>query len=406
MGWLRDSTWQLPAVVVTVGALFWMIVIAVDEPRPPDPVEFAPLSVTFVAPEQGWALGVLDPCPAEEACAQVQQTEDGGRTWVVARSVTVPENASALRYANPTVGWMCSDRRELWTTRDGGVTWTETAAPGGERPCERLIIGADAVRLVATGPEGDLAVYDEPDSAGAWPVRATFAVDGENIVESRRRIVMDSHGDTAWIAVVDRRHAPGTPPREDAGTTATATGAMLVGDRLLPWRTPCTGPGEYPSAIAAASDTRVFVTCVTEAPGRAPGETVFTRHRQFVSDDGGAGFTAVHDAARARPPLIVATTPFETVGDLDGQLVHSGDGAWTWTDSSVYRPEGQSVLSYTAEPGFLTPVDGFVLRTTVSLSNGYYGSGRQHRALLATHDAGRTWSEVVFAGGEPGGGDR
>ncbi len=84
------------------------------------PPGFQPESFTAISELTWWLLGDA-PCGAH-TCTVIVRTEDGGRTFT--RIPAPPtNNVSELRFANAKDGYAYGP--QLWTTHDGGRTWTE-----------------------------------------------------------------------------------------------------------------------------------------------------------------------------------------------------------------------------------------------------------------------------------------
>ena len=92
---------------------------------------FKPASVTFVSASQGFVLGVV-PC-ATGSCPVLASTSNAGATWAIRGAapgaVTGPSPAiSKVRFATKNDGWAFGP--QLWSTHDGGRTWSHQEAPG------------------------------------------------------------------------------------------------------------------------------------------------------------------------------------------------------------------------------------------------------------------------------------
>jgi photosystem II stability/assembly factor-like uncharacterized protein len=74
--------------------------------------DVAPLSLSFVSPQTGWAAGG----------SALLKTTDGGRTWVPI--YTAAEGALlSIQFLDPENGWMTNNDGKLFQTRDGGRHW-------------------------------------------------------------------------------------------------------------------------------------------------------------------------------------------------------------------------------------------------------------------------------------------
>lgn len=96
------------------------------------PAGFVPLSFTSVTLDDWWLLGSAD-CGASAGggtdCDAIVRTTDGGQGFagIPAPPVTVP-TVAGLRFANADDGWAYGT--ELWSTTNGGTTWTRTVTSG------------------------------------------------------------------------------------------------------------------------------------------------------------------------------------------------------------------------------------------------------------------------------------
>src|SRR5437867_4741867 len=135
-------------------AMVWLVLggsTAFARRAPAIPTTFHAQSTTWVSPEHGLMLGSA-PCGAD-ACATVIGTTDGGRTWNQVGALDAPvtferrTGVTEIRFADDLHGWAFDPA--LWTTDDGGATWTKLATPGA-RPAVALAGDADGVYLVVS----------------------------------------------------------------------------------------------------------------------------------------------------------------------------------------------------------------------------------------------------------------
>ena len=94
---------------------------------------FSPVSVTYVSPSEGWALGTVA-CGANQ-CLRLLRTTNDGVSW---SSVPVPPAGPEgpgspplkVRFADPDDGWIFSSlpgqaKVQAWSTHDGGRHWLQ-----------------------------------------------------------------------------------------------------------------------------------------------------------------------------------------------------------------------------------------------------------------------------------------
>ncbi|HWF40743.1 MAG TPA: hypothetical protein VN683_01555, partial [Acidothermaceae bacterium] len=93
---------------------------------------FEPASVTFVSSTQGFVLGGSKTC-STSTCGLLASTSDGGVNWSLVALFPAPISGpnpavSKVRFATKNDGWAFGP--QLWSTHDGGRTWTAQATPG------------------------------------------------------------------------------------------------------------------------------------------------------------------------------------------------------------------------------------------------------------------------------------
>ncbi|HTC68829.1 MAG TPA: hypothetical protein VK662_04615 [Acidothermaceae bacterium] len=99
------------------------------------PATFSPLSVSAISTKTFWVLGTQQ-C-AQLSCTAIVQTTDGGSHFTEvaaphAATITIDNSTRVvfgLRFADSDNGWAYGEA--LWTTSDGGATWTDTSLPAG-----------------------------------------------------------------------------------------------------------------------------------------------------------------------------------------------------------------------------------------------------------------------------------
>lgn len=146
------------------------------------PSGFLAVDLTWVSPQQGWALGVAPGCSGQR-CATVLETTDGGAKWVTvsdlhaclveAAPVGCPagiEEVSSIRFANADVGYaFAADGGRYALTTNGGLTWT---TQGGRRVSAIKLARGTAVRVSfsRTGCPGpcDWSVDHSPAGESHW----------------------------------------------------------------------------------------------------------------------------------------------------------------------------------------------------------------------------------------------
>jgi hypothetical protein len=328
---------------------------------------FEPASVTFVSALQGFVLGTSKTC-ATSTCGIVASTSDGGANWSLVALFPAPISGaspavSKVRFATKNDGWAFDP--QLWSTHDGGRTWTHQATPGPVSDVEAS--GGVAYALEAscgTAPcaQGD-RLLKTPVSTDNWS-----AISGPKLADGAGSLA--PHGNTVWVVV-------------NGGGTGTFD--MVVGGSS--WHrlaNPCATAGADLALVGAApvSTTQLFELCAGD-PG-AGSETKVV----LFSSDGGAHATAT-SAAPARGGLAsgiaAASTAVVAVPAASGAsyVYRSADGGHTW---GTPLSQGDGGVGY-FDVGFTTATQGVAV----------YGNPAQgNSSLLMTHDAGATWKPVTF----------
>lgn len=330
----------------------------------PVPAGFAPTSVTFVSPTEGWVLGTA-PC-GSPPCTSIVRTTDAGASWV---GIPAPVDGlspggeaagvSEIRFATPMDGWVFGP--DLWATHDGGATWHRVALDGGAQVSALEASAGRVWAAVLDDTSAQVRVYGSPVGSDAWAAEPVNVPIGAGPVPATQIVLQ---GSTGWLVQVDR---------------TVIGGARLVNGRWTSWTPPCaTVVG--PAALAASSPSDLVAACdVGLWGGTAP-----PAERLYVSRDGGGSFSAV-------PGNVVPTGGGSVVGVASrvagsvvvasgGSLYASSDGGATWAVSFHGQETSWRDL------GFTTASQGVAV-----------GSGSQMTpVLLMSGDGGHHWSAVRF----------
>ncbi len=316
---------------------------------------FAPLSVTFVSPTEGWVLGSVT-CATNGTCPlAMRHTVDGGATWTPL-STAPPGPATHVRFADPSDGWAW-DMTDIWSTHNAGATWSHVTLPS-------LATGALIEDLEASAGRGYAAVVQDdgtvrlaqtPVGVDAWilpPAALSPGVGGGPVPAGQ--IVLS--GSAGWFIQVDR---------------TVVAGARLSGGTWQPWTPPCLSAAG-PAVLEASSATDLVAACNVGLWSTPVGEEL------FVSHDGGTTWSTGTRIPVTGGGQIAAATASSFVVAGPGVLVATFDGGATW--STVARMPGSF-----ADLGFTTPLQGVAVLQAPS------------PALVTTRDGGRTWTTVTFA---------
>jgi hypothetical protein len=327
---------------------------------------FSPSSMTFVSPTRAWALG--GDC-GQLSCpkASLLSSDDRGQTW---RPVNPPparldqagtDAVHAVRFANDHDGYAFGGA--LWSTHDGGASWTRVGVPGSTSGTEvvALEVASHVTHAVISAPDG-FRVMSSPDDHDAWHLASIVLPYGGGPVPSAQLVL---NHDAGWLLENDR---------------VVTAGARLVNGTWSAWTPPCVNGGG-PATLAASDASNVVAVCQEGIwGGPSTPET-----RLFASTDGGATFAAAsgHLADPTALDVTAAATPAAgtvVVGGRDG-LHGTFDGGRTWT--TVWNATGGVTWS---ELGFTTKQQG------VAVVEAEGGRGE----VLLTMDAGHHWNPVSF----------
>jgi hypothetical protein len=356
---------------------------------------FHPLSVTFVAPAYGWALGT-GPC-GKHVCLKLFETTDGGSSWsaqrlpaalvaqgpVVAKlGSTDPEEDDflATRFADPSDGWIYGELNAgtpfVWSTHDGGKIWRQAPPHWLGRRSSIFDVEAAAGKVYLLGSDAGKVLLDGAAvTGGGWRILKTPPL-GNPAGGGTQLGSVVLQGDTGWLVEGNDRGVTGSARLDTSG-------------RWVAWPAPCAAVGDT-FAVPAANPSSLAAVCIMGGfafplPKTAPHGATIGSSWLYVSRDGGKSFHAGPELSRS--PEVYAgmlATPAPgvfLVGETHGskqQLMESFDGGAHWT--VVYRGN----LVYL---GFTTPTQG------VAITGSQNGSTRTTR-LIMSYDGGRHWKQV------------
>jgi hypothetical protein len=347
----------------------------------PVPAGFRAVDLTWISPEQGWALGTA-PC-ATAPCTSIVRTSDGGRHWVgipapagylagqQSCSGSCPE-VGHLRFASALVGYAYGPNA-LFLTTDGGASWI--AQPGGFGYALEVVAGS-VLRVAAT----------QPDCAPGC----------------RFRLQRSAVGSTSWQDVA----LPGTPRSvaadlavsgstvvlasyaNPAGGAGDASSMLFVStDAGLSWRAlgePCasgpTGPGSGSEvdtrAVTVAPDGSITLLCSSRTAGGA--------QHTMTSTDGGRHFhgPAAGGLGSAAVQAFAASSATTLLASSD-RLYRSTTGGQRW--SAAGGPPSASYL-------------GFESATVGRAIDGGDATRGAGSLVWTTTDGGASWTAQAFGG--------
>ncbi|HTC71031.1 MAG TPA: hypothetical protein VK662_15780 [Acidothermaceae bacterium] len=304
---------------------------------------------------------------ASGSCATLASSVDGGKTWTNIGALPAALTGASpaitkVRFATASDGWAFDP--QLWSTHDGGHTWTEQTTAGPVYDVEAS--GGVAYALVAscgTSPciQGD-RLLKTPVSSDGWT-----AISGPALPDGFGSIA--AHANTIWVVV----SGGGT------STFDTITGGTSWHRLANPCATDLSLAG-----VAPVSTTQLFLLCAGDAGAGSETKAV------LFSSDGGLHATAT-SAAPARggiaSGIAAASTAIVAVPASSGAsyVYRSADGGHTW---ATPLSQGDGGVGY-YDVGFTTATQGVAV----------YGNpavGNLSTSLLMTHDGGATWKPVTF----------
>ncbi len=298
----------------------------------------SPASVTFASASDGWVLGT-GTCPSG-ACAAISRTADAGRTWT---SVAAPaasivpgpaqgtQGISRLRFADAQDGWAYGP--DLWSTHDGGATWTRLTIAGvsAGSAIVALEAGNGSVHAVVLDGQG-FRVASSPVGTDDFRFSAVRVAVGAGPVPAVQLVLSGAAG---WLLENDR---------------TVVGGARLVNGSWAAWQPPCLNV-VGPAYLAASSATELAAACDVGLWSTPTGSHL------FVSHDGGSTFVAAPTAVPlTMTAAIAAASPIVTVvGGTDATgaaLVGTFDGGRTWSVLARLGTGGLTDLGFTTrDPG-------------------------------------------------------
>jgi photosystem II stability/assembly factor-like uncharacterized protein len=356
----------------------------------PVPAGFQAQSATFVSADQGWVLGKT-PC-ASGPCTSVVRTSDDGATWSSIPAPTDglenPQSSSTtggvneIRFADHLNGWVFGP--DLWSTHDGGTTWSHITSGPGASPVVDLESSGGSVYVVTercslqasvcpgqlwrgdsiTDRFDPVAGFDlEPANGNVLPVLVLHDTTGYLVTAAANGTVgpalMVTANGTTWSAEPDP--CPAQLDELSVAPVDTVRAAML-----------CSGEGASGSttkAVLATSDGGH--TWVPE--GQAP-------------PSGGDGGTL---SAASVSTLAIATSSGAS------EVYRSVDGGATWTTPLSLADGGEGWGDF----GFTDSTHGLAVHAPIgryqTVSPGAPASTGTG-SLYLTSNAGATWSVVVF----------
>ncbi len=225
----------------------------------PDPEPSRGLSgdawVDFVDAQHGWVLVRMN-SNTSLSMGVLRSTEDGGKTW---KSLGVPA-AGPIRFVTQKDGWMEGGPTEevthgIYVTRDGGSSWALVSMKAPKEVLPKSYPEYQLPQFVDKDTGFLLVTFSEPNDES--PKLALFTTrDGGRTWTFGS--VLEEAGPTSWYAAVAGRNwlAAGCPKGTPAIVHATG-GSMSVAAPLPGKAGPiCTGPAGVVSGFSFVGDNR------------------------------------------------------------------------------------------------------------------------------------------------------
>lgn len=324
---------------------------------------FAPLSASFVSPEDAFVLGQA-PCPAGE-CTVLEATTDAGWSWQQRGRPPLPlVDLSAVRFANADVGYAYGpDHLEL--TTDGGRGWSAISYPGeatGSR-LDQLAINNSEVVVITTapGPGPVVTASRSPIGPPDWLTIPGTAV------------AAPTAGDTPQLAM-------------GYGSGYLLSGPLVVGGPVASGWTrhpaPCPTGLDVAERISISGPDGLYLACSGQGAGGQYQKAL------FVSEDAGSSFSPDGPGPPSAGQLqFISSTengPFVTSTFADTQVSAPASAGWT---NVFHAGDGQPVTDF----GFTNDAQGLLVLGNPA---GMTGPGD---GLYLTSNGGATWTPVDFS---------
>jgi photosystem II stability/assembly factor-like uncharacterized protein len=342
------------------------------------PEGFRAQAISFVSSQLGWILGVQT-C-GETRCTNVLRTTNGGAAWHKVGGIHAPltydkvAGVTEVRFADEMHGWAFGP--SLWSTDDGGATWTKEPVPGGGNLVPVLAAGPEAAyALVSTcelnqspGSCDPATVWKTTAGGGAW-TKADVRLPAGLVTNAARMAV---RGSTAYLVV------PTEVDRPDVVRVTTD------GTHWASRPSPCSKEADERLVdVTTYSDAGVAFLCVGD-----PGFGHSTK-RVFRSSD--TGRTAATFGAIPREGIVSQLTAAPngrlvmTSWGAPGSWIYRSNAGHPWTTPLALEDQGtgwNDVVMTTTQVGY-------VVHGPAALF-----PGNRPGQLGATRDGGVTWNPV------------
>ena len=347
-------------------------------------------------------LGVVQALDADTVLAGggcvARRTTDGGRTFTAVRFTAVEAGCRVplrdLSFVSSDVGYVLLDDGSVFTTTDGGQTFSpRTAVPdtrargGGAQP--RGIAFVDASRGYAATSVGQ--IHETLDGGVSWRriVGPVAAINDLTFLDAQRGFAVGEGGlllrtDDGGASWALKDLGTGSPSYTGIACNASNLCILSTADGRALVRTD--RAGDEPGTVVAPSTDAIFAAGFA-SPLRVV--AVGANGASVVSDDGGVRFAPVggrlsgsYGAIRAGGEPGSAFAP-----GASGALAKTTDGGRTWVTGNVPTTAALIDVAFpSVATGYALDADGALFRTRnggaawASLGT---GSTRRPRAVLA-----------------------
>ena len=329
--------------------------------------------LTFIGPEEAWALGSANCLRGPGRCPAMARTLDGQHWYAVpvppakvsTNCIDVTGCVSHVRFASPSIGYAFGPTT-LFMTVDGGTHWIRQA--GGAEALEAA--DGNVIRVISSGsgcPGPCIRMIETSPVGSAQWTTARFRTPSMTV----GGLTFARSGSHAYLLVT----------ANPAGGAQSETSHLFVSaDDGQSWSDvgePCPqlrGGGEVDSTtVNVASDGAVVVGCLQrQSPNRAS---------VAVSADGGHTFHARPSFSTGSITTVAAATDMSLLA-RSGILYESGDGGEQFT-AVGQGPHHPTWL------GFESSTTGHAVEQPPRGEGG-------PSLLWRTTDAGRTWTSYRF----------
>lgn len=307
-------------------------------------------------------------CAGDGFCAVLVRSDDGGLSWSPHADLTQLGPVDRVLFADASRGWVWGAKSALWTTTDGGATWS-TVRTGASRVLDVSV--RDDILLATTANDGPCAT-----APCALPTTALVLADptdtdwtddvARDLGPAGRAELLDSDTER-YVAVSD-----------EAGRVSSLL--RLQGDRFETTAPlPMCDPGPVAVAASITDGAQLFALCDDQA-GLALQE----------SSNGGRTWAPLNLTVPSfvlgeRPPLLASADQEHLVLVGEGNYTVTTDGGQTWSGEAFLPGADSRPAAIEA-----TPSDVLVYPTPDQAGSDL--------GLWRSTDRGATW-EAVTPGG-------